>query len=700
MFTEYSLWFLPLIILISLGISWLFYFFRKDKAYSPRQRYILSTLRFLSLFLILFLFLSPVKRVKHKTIEKPTIVVVQDNSSSITYGKPSDSAFYRGEYLKKLASLSHSLKRDYNVVNLSFGSTQQEIEKDKDFTNSIDYKDFATDFSTLYSYIAENYSSENLSAIVLASDGINTQGGNILNINSEISCPVYTIAMGDNRVKKDIRISDVQYNKVAFLDNEYPLEITIVADKLKGKTSSLFIEKGGARTLVKNINISEDDFSVTIPYTSIAKKVGTEKVSFILSTVDNEENIINNRKDIYVEVLDSKKKILILASAPHPDIAAFKSVIEQNKNYESQFATMDDMSKVKDISAYDMIILHNLPNNTNSTNIVKSFMDKDIPLLFVIGQNTNIALFNSLKTSLYITPLSSGTNQSIASYNSSFSLFTMSENCENIIKNFPPLLSPIAKYSMAENSNILLYQKIGSVSTSYPLIAFSENGNTKTGFILGENIWRWRVNNYLINQTHEESDELIMKTLKLVADKSARSHFHIEYKEIYSQNEDIILQAQLYNENFELVNTPEVEILLTHKNKTSKYTFGKTHNAYVLNLGKMEEGEYSFLAKTSMSNKNYTEKGAFVVSSIALEQSDLRARHNELYTLSASTGGSMVYPKDVEKLEKLITNNQDIKPIIHLNIENRRFISLWWYWLLIILSLGGEWFLRKYWGRI
>lgn len=87
--------------------------------------------------------------------------------------------------------------------------------------------------------------------------------------------------------------------------------------------------------------------------------------------MDNEENTINNRKDIYVEVLDSKKKILILASAPHPDIAAFKSVIEQNKNYESEFATMDDMSKVKDISAYDMIILHNLPNNTNSTNIVK-----------------------------------------------------------------------------------------------------------------------------------------------------------------------------------------------------------------------------------------------------------------------------------------------------------------------------------------
>ncbi|MCF0210649.1 MAG: hypothetical protein HUK18_04985 [Bacteroidales bacterium] len=239
------------------------------------------------------------------------------------------------------------------------------------------------------------------------------------------------------------------------------------------------------------------------------------------------------------------------------------------------------------------------------------------------------------------------------------------------------------------------------MATNYPLIAFSEKNNkARMGFVIGENIWRWRINNFLINQTHNESDEIIQKTIQLVADKTKNSHFHIEKKDIYSQNEDVVINAQLYNDNFELINTSDVEIAITFNNKTQNYIFGKTSNAYHLNLSKLKEGEYTYIAKTTFNNKTYSEKGSFVVTAIAMEQSDLRAKHSDLFTLSKKTDGKMISPKEVEKLYDLIKNNPQIKPIIHESIENRRFISLWWYWLLIILSLGGEWFLRKYWGKI
>lgn len=83
-----------------------------------------------------------------------------------------------------------------------------------------------------------------------------------------------------------------------------------------------------------------------------------------------------------------------------------------------------------------------------------------------------------------------------------------------------------------------------------------------------------------------------------------------------------------------------------------------------------------------------------------MEQNDLVARHNDLFTLSQKTDGKMIYPNELDKLSKYIRKNQNIKPIIYENVENRRFISLWWYWLLIALSLSAEWFLRKYWGKI
>ena len=698
MFTEYSLWWGLLIVAICFGLTYFFYFYKKDKTYTSLQRYVLSALRFVSLFLILFLFLSPVKKIKHFDVEKPIILYAQDNSSSIVNTK--DSSFYKKEYLKKLQNVFSMIeKEDYNLIPVTFGSKTNIIDS-RLSDNKVNYKDFATNFDNLYSFIAENYSSQNIATIAIASDGINTVGGDLLSYNNEFNCPIYTIAMGDNSIRKDIKIADVRYNKVVLLNNEYPLEITVSAYKAKNENASLFMEKAGKRTLIKNFKIEDDDFAITIPYKSLAQQVGREKVSFIVSKIDKEYNVINNKKDIYIEVINSKKKILILASAPHPDISAFKSVIEANQNYECTFSMFDNLRKVGKVEDYDMVILHNLPQNTISANEISQILNKNIPTLFVLGQGTNIALFNSLKTSLNILPLSSGLNQTTPSYNKSFSLFTLSPNAEDMIKNFPPLLSPIAKYSLTASSNVLMYQNIGSVSTNYPLIAFSENGTTKTGFITGENIWRWRLTNYLINQTHNEADEIINKTIQLVGEKSTRAHFHVESKDFYSQNEDIILQAQLYNENFELVNTPEAEIIITNKGKSVKHSFGKTNNAYFLNLGKMNAGEYSFSATTTLGNKTYTDKGNFVIHNIEIEESDLVAKHNDLYTLASKTNGKMFYPKDVEKLIDVIKNNQNIKPIIHESTESKRFISLWWYWLLIALTLSGEWFLRKYWGKI
>ena len=114
----------------------------------------------------------------------------------------------------------------------------------------------------------------------------------------------------------------------------------------------------------------------------------------------------------------------------------------------------------------------------------------------------------------------------------------------------------------------------------------------------------------------------------------------------------------------------------------------------------MDEGEYTFTAKTVYNNKEYTQSGSFAVTSADMERSDLTAKYSDLYTLSAKTNATTVRPKDIKDLAEMIKNNDNIKPVIHVSEENKKFTSLWWYWMLIILSLGGEWFLRKYWGKI
>ncbi|MDD4395767.1 MAG: hypothetical protein PHQ33_07775, partial [Bacteroidales bacterium] len=52
---------------------------------------------------------------------------------------------------------------------------------------------------------------------------------------------------------------------------------------------------------------------------------------------------------------------------------------------------------------------------------------------------------------------------------------------------------------------------------------------------------------------------------------------------------------------------------------------------------------------------------------------------------------------DMEKIEQVIKDNENIKPIVSYNKKYSLLLNSWIYLLLIILLLGIEWFIRK-WG--
>ncbi|MDO5760814.1 MAG: hypothetical protein Q4Q06_07295, partial [Bacteroidota bacterium] len=385
-----------------------------------------------------------------------------------------------------------------------------------------------------------------------------------------------------------------------------------------------------------------------------------------------------------------------------------KNIVESNKNYECQVFTFNDIAKANTKENYDLVILHNLPNNPNSLTLIKQFQKISTPLFFIVGQQTNITYFNSLQKDIRINLFSSSPIQTLAIDNNNFSSFTLNKEITDMLSQLPPLLSPSAKYITSPNLSILAYQRIGSVATNYPLIAFSLQAEQSNGYIIGENIWRWRLQNYFINSSHNEINELITKSLQIISNRENKKRFRLETKDIYHSWEDVVLQAQLYNDNFELVNSSEASFSIKQvvsydkqeKQPEKTFVFGKTSNAYYTNLSKLLPGEYLVEAKTNFNGKILTDKASFVVNRIEVEYNDLVAKHNDLFTLANKSGGKMLYPNELQKLKDLIEQNQEIKPVIYENIENKRFIALWWYWLLIAIGLSSEWFLRKYWGKI
>lgn len=696
MFTEYSLWWLIPIILISLIGSTMLYFYTKKKTYTKTQSIILFSLRFIAFLFALFLFISPTIKHKKDIVQKPIVVIAQDNSSSLLMTK--DSNFYKGEYLKKIKDLTKSLEEDYNVKVISFGSKSKEINNDD--IQKINYNDYATDISDALLRIQDKYSNLNLSSIILCTDGIINKGNNPLNLTENLQIPIFTVAMGDTTIKKDLAISDVRYNRIAYLKNQFPLEIIAIAQKAKGSSSVVRVKKDGKTLFEGHFSIDNDNFTKSFSTILTADKVGLQRYTIELQTIQNEQTTANNIRDIFVEVLDGRQKILLVGNSPHPDMSAIKQSIETNENYEVKTILFNEFPA--SLKEYNIAILHQIPaSNPQHLKAIERLKEANIPILYVIGSQTNISYFNSLSTGIIISNNRSSQNSAAAFANTNFTLFSISKETEAILNQFPPLLSPFGTYNLSPVTQSLVNQRIGTVQTNYPLIAFTNNSNQRAGAIVGEGFWRWRLQNYLINKTHNQTDEIIHKSIQYLASKVDKSRFRIICDNVFAENQPIMMDAELYNDSYELVNEPDVKIVITNpEGKKFPFTFSKTINAYHLYVGTFPSGKYSYTATTEYGGKTFVVNGIFHISTQNLEAINVVANHNLLFNISEQTSAQMLYPNQINKLQDLLKKRSDIKPLIHQTITNHKLIDLWWYLALIILIFASEWFLRKYWGKI
>ena len=413
--------------------------------------------------------------------------------------------------------------------------------------------------------------------------------------------------------------------------------------------------------------------------------------------VENEFSIKNNVQDFYIEVIEGKEKILILTSAPHPDINALKQSIEENENLSCDVVLSSELKK--SLKDYNLIVLHQIPdNNSSDKNLLLQINELNIPVLYILGSQTNFNILSD-QSSLILIGNKGQSNEATPVLDEGFNLFGLSENTLKTIPKFPPLASPYANYKFKSESQIFLSQQIGSVKTGQPLIAFVTNNNKKEAFVFGEGLWRWKLTDYLINENQNGFNEIINKSIQYLSVKINRSRFKVKVPNQFFENEEIILNAEYYNESYELKNEFDAHIVLKNKEgKDQNFVFSKENNAYRLNAGQLQPGEYSFVAELKSGNKFISDEGKFTVKALQLEGQDLTANHYILNRISKKSEGKFYLPHNLQRLKAELEKSPTAKPIIY---SQRNFIDLinWKILFFILLTLvSAEWFFRKYFG--
>ena len=650
-------WYYILFCLLA-GAAYSFILYRKkpkQKDDTPGSwRLPLALLRFVTVAFIAFLLLAPLVKRHVNTHEKPIIVLAQDVSESV---QPVDHRLWDFD------------SPQFDIVRDSFGGK-------------------TTDIAAALQDIADRYAGRNLGAVVLATDGIFNQGADPTIAASSLAVPVYTVALGDTTHYPDANITHLRYNHVAYLGNKFPLEVTIQAHRLKGQRGTLTVAQGGKKLYSQEITYSDNTYSTTQTITLDADHAGLQSYTITLS------GATTTSRTIAIEVIDGHQKIALVASAPHPDIAALKQVIEKNPNYEMEVLEASNLNS-RQLKEYSLLILHNLPNSRIQ---IPPELIQQVPTLFIVGTQTDLNRFNALHSGLEIVTRVRKSDEVTASLNGSFALFHFDDEIAHRLEQMPPLTSPFGTYRPGGNLQTLFFAKIGTLASDRPLVAFCQQDGIRRGFIVGEGLWRWRLHDYLLTGSHSDFDQLIDKTIVYTSLQTNKDHLHVTTRHIYRTGENILVEAQLYDDNFEPVNTPDVDLELRSDTLPApqRYLFNRSAAGYTLPLAQLLPGRYSYTANTTLAGKKYTTAGYFIVEDINLEQSNHVANHALLNTLAKTTGAQMLYPDQLDQLPQLLASRDDLKTTVYSHTRYTELLNLPLIFILIVLLLAAEWGIRKW----
>lgn len=682
--TDYPIWMILLCFLLGAVYAGVLYY--KESKLDAVAKWVKNSLlvfRFLAVSIIAFLLLSPfIKTIFNKT-EKPIIIFAQDNSSSLLIHQ--DSAFYANNYLKELNSLKEKLGKNYEVKSFTFGEKVKE-------EGVIDFSEKTTNIAELFEAVETKFYNRNIGALILSSDGVYNEGFNPVYSTENTNYPIYTIALGDTTIQPDIVLKEAIANKITFLNNKFPIEILGLAQSCKGEKTTLTVTHKNKVVFTKTYDITKNNQLIEETIILEAKEKGVQHYTISFSALANEVSTKNNSKDVYIDVLDGRQHILLLAHAPHPDLKALKTSIETNENYEVSTTYFDDFDG--NFEPYNLVVLHQFP--TYSPVWLRKISEKNLSVLYILGNQSNTNAFNQFQTHIKVLQSNQRSNTTTPALTENFPLFNLSEATLKQVPNFPPIESIFGTYLPQEKAYVLFNQKIGNVATEQPLMVFFQEGNNKAAFISGEGLWRWRLNEYAKNNNHQAFDEIINKTVQFLSVKDNKDKFRVIVANQFNENQEIIFNAELYNNSYELVNTPEVKLELKNEAGVDyQFVFNKSGNAYVLNAGVLPVGSYSYLASTTFSGEQYVVKGQLQINPLLVELNNTVANHQLLQNIANKYNGNMVLPTKINELEQLIKENTAISSIIYEETDIKEIIHLKWIFFLILALISTEWFIRK-----
>jgi len=683
----------------ALGLTALLYGWGKER---PSPTWLLALLRLSVLSILGFLLLSPMLRTTTETREAPVLPVVVDATSSQWMGQ--DSAARRAALDNLVAQVpSWGDSPGWDVDLFTFDRELREWGED-----GWDPKGKRTDLGTALEALRDRYVHRNVPAVVVVTDGRANRGPDPEFTAERLDVPHVFVGTGDTSLVTDLELSKLRTNEVAYLGNTFPVEVTAQARGAKGVPLTLNLTSGTAVLASTTWTPAHELSSTTWNVQVDAERAGPYPLRATIAATNagdvQEVTTKNNRKMTTVDVLESRRQILVVARAPHPDVAAIRSAAESNRHQETDVLWMSELDNNTALPEHDVLVLHQVDPTLLPASVREAL--QTTRAVWVLGGaettwndwDLNVVGFQHEPEPL----ITEAQGQRAAT----FEPFPLPSDLDRMLALWPPLACPTGTYNVTPALLTALNQKVGPVETDWPLWAVKESDRKRVAVTLGEGLWRWRMQDVARHDGESKVfDDLVNRTLQYLSSRDDVRRLRITAPERLDEDLRCLFVAEVYDVSL----TPTVDVDVTLElnprgNKPTSHRFVASPQSadLQLDLGNLLPGIYDWVASCTQNGEPLSQKGSMVVNAVQAEASLVPAQHGLLIRLAESSQGAFLgalnAPSDLPQLRAAwedFSASISAQDVVHMSSERLPLHAQLWLLAALLTLLTAEWALRR-----
>lgn len=667
-----------IISIITALIVALFQYYKDSKISNNVIKYILITLKTISITAILLLFLDLYYESKNYKKEKSPLYILLDNSQSIK----NRNLVSEIEKLKNQFSNSNVISDKYHLKFYQFGDNLEVLD-------SLDYSDQESNLEMALDNITEFGRHKN-TPVVVVSDGNLTNSNKNFAIKNK-SFDLYPIVVGDTTKYFDLELKQINHNKFSTPNSNIPLEILLNSNFNQNYMASIEISSGQDKIISKSLKFHSKERGKIIRCTIPSGKLGENFFKITVASSLKEKNLINNTKEFSLTVLDNSINVSIVSSLSHPDIGALSRALNHYKNLNVRVINPDKSININDT---DILVLYQ-PNESYSE-ILNFIKAKSLSYCVITGNHTDFKLLNQFQEDYNFSLVDINEQSSgILKLNTNFKSFKL----DSIVVNTLPLLESPATINSSNiiDDNTLFYTQTSE--NKNPVIKLLETNSERVVVINGENFWKWRVQFYQNKNSFQEFDYLCHTLIQyLFFANLKKSHFDVIHNSEIRHLSNDKIRVTYYDKNFQPSLKNELKITTKHidNDYINTATLKKTDNYYEYDAANLNPGKYTYKIYDPINS--HFHEGSFVISSYNAENKYLTSNFESMKNL-LKNNDQVFTTKTSNSLLNILKETNNYLPLQTEQISKKSLIELNYLLFIIIFSLSLEWFINKYFGE-